>query len=91
MFQHHPLCHPLNDKLRLHYEDIYRGFDVQHWTDGPLVVNYLERSLQTLDAVTRINHSTFIFRVDLHFPDEMPRLPMHETNAVLARFFYFFR
>lgn len=91
MFKHHPLRHPLNDKLRLHYEDTYRSFDVQHWTDGPLVVQYLDRSLETLDAVTRINHSTFVFRVDLHFPSEMPRLPMHETNDVLARFFENFR
>ncbi|WP_442488301.1 YagK/YfjJ domain-containing protein [Halomonas litopenaei] len=91
MFQHHPLRHPLNDKLRLHYEDTYRGFDVQHWKDGPLVTNYLERVLKTLNAVTWINHSTFAFRVDLHFPSEMPRLPMHETNDVLARFFDNFR
>ncbi|TFH87454.1 inovirus Gp2 family protein [Billgrantia azerbaijanica] len=91
MSQHQPLCHPLNDKLRLHYEDTYRGFDVHHRTDGPLVVNYLERSLQTLDAVTRINSTTFAFRVDLRFPGEMSRLPMHETNDVLARFFSFFR
>ncbi|MEG3113528.1 inovirus-type Gp2 protein [Salinicola sp. 4072] len=91
MFEHFPLCHTLNDKLRLYYEDTYRGFEVQQEEDGPLILNYLERSLQKLDAVTRINTTTFAFRVDLRFPVEMSRLPMHENNDVLARFFYFFR
>ncbi|MEG3079055.1 inovirus-type Gp2 protein [Halomonas sp. 5021] len=91
MSQHQPLRHPLNDKLRLYYEDTYRGFEVQQEKGDPLILDYLERSYQTLDTVTRINTTTFAFRVDLRFPGKMPRLLMHENNCVLARFFYNFR
>ena len=61
MSQHQPLRHPLNDKLRLYYEDTYRGFEVQQEKGGPLILDYLERSYQTLDTVTRINTTTFAF------------------------------
>ncbi|OLO10471.1 hypothetical protein BTW10_14020 [Chromohalobacter japonicus] len=90
MFEQFPLRHPYNDKLRLFYEEIYRGYSVMQRADGPQIENFLERSLITLNLAQEKNRTTFAFRVDLRFPDDMSRLPMHNDNGVLARFFRFF-
>ncbi|GHC16680.1 hypothetical protein GCM10010082_04530 [Kushneria pakistanensis] len=90
MFSSFPLRHPHNDKLRLFYEETYCGYSVMQHEKGPLIENFLERSLYTLNLAQEENRTTFTFRVDLRFPDAMPRLRMHDDNAVLARFFRFF-
>lgn len=90
MFPRLPLRHPDNDKLRLFYEETYCGYSVMQHEKGPLIENFLERSLFMLNLAQEENRTTFAFRVDLHFPDAMPRLPMHENNDVLTRFFRFF-
>lgn len=91
MFDHRPLRHPLNDKLRLFYDETFYGYSVGQYEGGPLIENYLERSLLMLNTVTRINYNTFAFRIELRFPDAQPRLPMHNNNDVLARFIRFFK
>jgi len=49
MFQHQPKRHPCNTKLKLFYNNEYRGFAVQQkLAHGPLIENYLERGLETL-------------------------------------------
>ncbi|REC94970.1 YagK/YfjJ domain-containing protein [Kushneria indalinina] len=90
MFPSFPLRHPDNDKLRLFYEETYCGYAVMQHEKGPLIENFLERSLFTLNLARETNRTTFAFRVDLHFPDAMPRSRMHDDNVVLARFFRFF-
>ena len=90
MFSNFPLRHPSNDKLRLFYEETYRGHSVMQHKKGPLIENFLERSLFTLNLAQEENRDTLAFRIDLHFPDAMPRLPMHDNNDVLTRFFRFF-
>jgi len=90
MFDHRPLRHFLNDKLRLYYDDTYYGYSVQV-EDGPLIENYLESSLLMLNTATNINYNTFAFRIELRFPKVMPRLPMHDDNQILARFLRFLR
>lgn len=67
MFDHRPLRHFLNDKLRLYYDDTYYGYSVQV-EDGPLIENYLESSLLMLNTATNINYNTFAFRIELRFP-----------------------
>ncbi|TDX22948.1 uncharacterized protein DUF3296 [Modicisalibacter xianhensis] len=91
MFEQFPLRHPLNSKLRRFYDSIYRGYSVNQHPKGPLIENWLERALLTLQASTLHYRETFAFRIDLHFPDGMPRLPMHDDNLVLSSFFRFLR
>lgn len=90
MFPSFPLRHPDNDKLRLFYKDTYRGYAVMQHEKGPLIENFLERSLFTLNLAQEENRTTFAFRIDLHFPKAMPRSPIHDDNTVLTRFFRFF-
>ncbi|MGM0857471.1 MAG: YagK/YfjJ domain-containing protein [Pseudomonadota bacterium] len=91
MFDHRPRRHPQNDKLRLLYDDIFYGYSVGQFKGGPLIENYLERALLTLNTATHINYNTFAFRIELRFPKIMPRLPMHDDNEVLARFLRYLR
>lgn len=91
MFDHRPMRHPLNDKLRLFYDDIFQGYGVSYHKGGPLIENYLESSLLQLKTTADVNYNTFAFRIELRFPDAMPRLPMHDDNTVLGRFFRFFK
>lgn len=91
MFTQYPLRHPLNDKLRLFYNEIYCGYSVMKHDEGPLIENWLERALLTFQASTQNYRETFVFRADLHFPIGMPRLPMHDDNQVLSSFFRFLR
>ncbi|WP_350359453.1 inovirus-type Gp2 protein [Vreelandella sp. SM1641] len=91
MFDHHPLRHPLNDKLRLYYDNIYQGFDVSQRKNGPLIENYLERAFLTLNTICHLQREVFVFRIDLRFPDAMQRSSMHDNNDVLAAFFRYFR
>lgn len=79
--------HPLNDKLRLYREDTYKGYFVRQHRDGPLIENYLESALSTLQHCVQQQTLTFAVRLDLHFPDAMPYLPMHANNEVLTCFF----
>ncbi|ART63155.1 YagK/YfjJ domain-containing protein [Kushneria marisflavi] len=90
MFSHCPLRHPNNDKLRLFYEDTYRGYSVIQYKKSPLIENFLERSFFTLNLAQEKNRTTFAFRVDLHFPKAMKRSSIHNNNTVLTRFFRFF-
>ncbi|WP_083024771.1 YagK/YfjJ domain-containing protein [Vreelandella lionensis] len=91
MFDHHPLRHPLNDKLRLYYDNIYQGFDVSQRKNGPLIENYLERAFLTLNTICNLQREVFVFRIDLRFPDAMQRSSMHDNKDVLAAFFRYFR
>lgn len=77
-----------NDKLRQYYEEIYQSFSIQQKLNkGPQIENYLASALQTLQHCVDAQPLTFAFRIDLRFPDAMPRLPLHENNEVLTRFF----
>ena len=88
MFPTHLLRHPANDKLRFYYEDTYQGFNIQQVSqEDPQIENYLASALQTLQYCVSQQPLTFATRIDLRFPDAMPRLPLHDNNEVLTRFF----
>lgn len=91
MLTQYPLRHPLNDKLRFFHAETYCGYSVMQHSKGPLVENWLEQSLLTLQSSAQHYRETFIFRADLHFPVGMPRLPMHDDNQVLTKFWRLFR
>jgi len=91
MFEHQPLRHPLNDKLCLHYDSTYQGYDVSQRKNGRLITNYLERAFLMLNTVRYLYREVFAFRIDLRFPDAMQRSSMHDNNDVLAAFFRYFR
>lgn len=88
MFPAHLLRHPANDKLRFYHEDTYQGFNIQQVPQkGPQIENYLASALQTLQHCVNQQPLTFATRIDLRFPGAMPRLPLHDNNEVLTRFF----
>lgn len=79
--------HPHNDKLRQYFDELYRGYSVMQHEEGPLIENYLESALGTLQHCVNQQHLTFAVRFDLRFPDGMERSTMHDNNEVLTRFF----
>lgn len=79
--------HPDNDKLRLYWAETYHGYAIQQWPEQPQIENYLASTLATLEQCLVSQRLTFAVRLDLRFPDGMPRSHMHENNEVLTRFF----
>lgn len=95
MFQPTRSRHTDNDKLRLLFEEIYKGYDVQQKVEKgkyyPLIENYLDSTIDEIISATKCQPRTFIFRADLKFPAFMERSSMHDNNRVLSRFFSFFK
>lgn len=87
MFPSHLIRHPDNDKLRFHYGSSFQGYEILNYPNSPHIENYLESALSVLQHTIQQQHLTFAVRLDLHFPDQMPRSPLHDSNAVLTRFF----
>jgi len=89
MFHHQPKRHPINTKLKLHYGNEYRGFAVQQQlTHGPLIENYLERGLETLQSCLSVQARTLVCRVDLRYPVGLMPSDALVSNEVMSRFFY---
>lgn len=59
--------HPLNPNLTLHYGNTWRGLPVLG-KYAPLVIEYLERILETMNFAVKDQSRTFPLRFDLHFP-----------------------
>lgn len=74
--------HSENTNLVLHYENMWNGLPVQTHR-GPLVVNYLESILATIQNATREYPRTAMMRLDLRMPAERPEA----DSAVISRFF----
>ncbi|EWH02095.1 YagK/YfjJ domain-containing protein [Halomonas sp. BC04] len=91
MYPSFPKCHPDNSKLRLYYDNWYRGLPVQQHALGPQIENYLETTQRVLQHTINQQCRTFVFRLDLRFPQAMPVGPIHADNACLSRFFYALR
>ncbi|WP_017429371.1 YagK/YfjJ domain-containing protein [Vreelandella jeotgali] len=87
MYTHQPKRHPLNPKLRLHYEHTFHGAPVFQHPAAPLVTNYLETTWRVLHDALDARLRTLAIRLDLRFPQRMPAGPMHADNACLSRFF----
>jgi hypothetical protein len=87
MYPDHLLRHPDNDKLRLYWNDLYADYNILQVQGFPQIENYLASTLHTLQHCVSQQHLTFAVRMDLRFPGSMPRLPMHDNNEVLTRFF----
>lgn len=89
MFHHQPKRHPFNTKLKLHYSNEYRGFAVQQQLAyGPLIENYLERGIETLQHCLSAQARTLVCRVDLRYPAGLLPSDALMNNEVMARFFY---
>ncbi|MGY2463325.1 YagK/YfjJ domain-containing protein [Vreelandella sulfidaeris] len=86
------LRHQDNDKLCLHYDNYYEGFEVQQKLEyGPLVKNYLKATVNEIIAAVNSQQRILIFRADLHFPQWMLPSGMHQNNEVLSTFFRYFK
>lgn len=91
MFSTSPKRHPYNTKLRLFYNSNYQQLPVHQHPKGPLIENYLETSLRTLQHTCSQESRTLVFRLDLRFPMSMSLGPIHADNTCLSRFFYALR
>lgn len=88
MFQNQPKRHPSNTKLKLHYNNEYYGFPVQQkLAHGPLIENYLERGIETLQHCLSVQARTLVCRVDLRYPVGQMPLDSFISNEVMSRFF----
>lgn len=87
MYPTHLLRHPANDKLRRYWAEQYHGYSVMQTNNGPQIENYLASALSTLQHCVHQQRLTFAVRMDLRFPDAMPRCSLHNSNEVLTRFF----
>ena len=89
MFSHQPKRHPSNTKLKLYYNNQYRGFTVQQQlAHGPLIENYLERGLEALQHCLSVQSRTLVCRVDLRYPVGLMPSDALISNEVMTRFFY---
>lgn len=79
-----------NPKLKLFYERYYRGCKVAS-RQGPLIESYLERTYDALTYACEMQNKTFVFRLDLRFPDDMEPNSMHAGNDYLSFFCMLFR
>lgn len=74
--------HPVNANLKLHYDPYWQGLPVET-KHGPLVENYLERMVETLNNSLSDYRRVSAFRFDLRFPAYWP----DENGEVITRFF----
>ena len=80
--------HPDCPKLILHYDDVYKGCNVQQYAGKPLVRQYLDSAIATIDQAVKDPRYTriFAFRVDLRYPNAMPWLSLHDNSKVMKHF-----
>lgn len=81
--------HSKNTNLNLHHHSTYRGFPVQT-TRGPLIVEYLDRSMAVVNRTLQQYARVFAFRVDVRFPSGQCD-SYFDDNHVLERFFASFK
>jgi len=81
--------HSQNSNLKLHYQPIYQGLQVQT-ARGPLVEDYLERLKQVMETALQHHGRVFAFRFDLRLPSNQ-HLPYADNNQVLERFIASFK
>ena len=67
--QHHPLRHPDNKNLHLHYDDTFEGFQLMR-DKGPLIRESLSALKHTIDLALTDYSRILAFRVDLYVPKE---------------------
>lgn len=77
--------HPDNINLTLFYEAMYKGFPV-NVGNGPLITEYLERLLQTIEKALAQYSRVFVFRVDLRLPARIHFPEGEWLNGVISRF-----
>lgn len=81
--------HSQNRNLSLHYQPIFKGFEVQA-ENGPLVAEYLQRTTDVVQTALQHYASVFAFRLDLRFP--VGYCPSNfESNQILERFLASFK
>ena len=83
--------HPLSPNLTLYYDNEYQGFQVQQNMRGPLILNYLQRTINTIIEATTAQSRILIFRADLRYPQHMTGYVDHADNTVITNFFRYFK
>lgn len=76
--------HKDNTNLRLSNGDKYKEYSVQG-THGPLIVNYLDKVIETVSLASGQYSKVFAFRLDLHFPNWLEQND-YPTNEHIRRF-----
>jgi hypothetical protein len=59
--------HSNNSNLRLTIATTYKGYAIQT-NHGPLITNYLDKAIKTMDLALGQHSKVFAFRLDLRFP-----------------------
>lgn len=80
----------LNKNLILTTADDYRGLQV-YQKKGPLIVNYLDRTYETIQRSLEHYPRTLALRVDLRFPQQTHPWWHGQENKVLQHFFDSFK
>lgn len=86
MYANQPIRHPMNTKLRLHYDISYNKYDVQQHNSAPLITQYLERTEQVFFNALNQYNRVLAFRIDLRFPEWMPSYVAQQDNHVINAF-----
>lgn len=94
-YQSYPLRHPKNKELKLYYDNYYKNVPIQTMR-GPMVIQYMDALIETIQCQFVQYSKVFAVRVDLYFPsdwDESQRLRldyytrfMESLKAKLAAF-----
>lgn len=84
--QRHPLRHPANTNLHLHYDDTFEGLPVQE-DKGPYIREYLSDLKHTIELALAEYPRSLAFRVDLRLPQGVELPDYAYTNRVISRFF----
>lgn len=84
--QSHPLRHPDNNNLHLHYDDTFEGLPLMV-NKGPFIREYLADLKHTIDLALAEYPRVLAFRVDLRLPQGIELPDFAYTNQVISRFF----
>lgn len=84
--QRHPLRHPDNNNLHLHYVDTFEGLPLMV-DKGPFIREYLADLKHTIELAMAEYPRVLAFRVDLRLPQGIELPDFAYTNQVISRFF----
>jgi len=90
-FAQHPKRHPHNPHWKCHYSGTFTGMPVYQHVNGPLIEQYLERSLHILQQVMACQRRTFVCRMDLRFPEGYPAATLDHHNVLLLNFWRYLK
>lgn len=68
-YQSYPMRHPENKELKLHYDGYYKSVPIQT-KRGPMITQYMDALIETIQRHFNQYSKVFAVRVDLYFPSE---------------------